>query len=94
MIQEGGATLVAFEPFKSDLDLEDVPHADTLKDTLANADAVVLLVAHTQFCELDPQQVGKMMRGRIAIDTVGCWDPARWSEAGFQIARLGVRKAL
>ncbi len=94
LIQEGGATLVAFEPFKPDLDLEDIPHADTLEETLANTDAIVLLVAHTQFCDLDPQQVAKMMPGRMAIDTVGCWNPGRWSEAGFQLARLGVGKAL
>ena len=92
MIQEGGATLIAFEPFKPDLDLEDIPHSDTLEETLANADAVVLLVAHTQFCKLDPQQVGRVMSGRIAIDTVGGWDPVRWSEAGFQLTRLGVGK--
>lgn len=90
MIQDGGATISAFEPFKPDPDLADIPLSHSLEETLANADAVVLLVAHSQFCDLDPNQVGKLMPGRIAIDTVGGWDPAHWIEAGFMLTRLGV----
>jgi UDP-N-acetyl-D-mannosaminuronic acid dehydrogenase len=93
MIREGGATLTAFEPFKQDLEMDDFAVGHSLEETLAEADMVVLLVAHTQFCELDPQQVAKFMPGRLAVDTVGCWDPARWSEAGFTLTRLGVGKA-
>jgi UDP-N-acetyl-D-mannosaminuronic acid dehydrogenase len=93
MIQEGGATLTAYEPFKQDLEMDDFALAHSLEETLAEADMIVLLVAHTQFCDLDPQKVAKLMPGRLAIDTVGCWDPARWSEAGFMLTRLGVGKA-
>jgi UDP-N-acetyl-D-mannosaminuronic acid dehydrogenase len=94
MIQEGGATVSAFEPFKPDLEMEDIPLFHSLDEVLLNADAVVLMVAHTQFCDLDPQQVSKLMPGRIAIDTVGGWDPALWNNAGFRITRLGVGKAI
>lgn len=93
LIQEGGATLTAYEPFKQDLEMNDFALAHSLEETLAEADMVVLLVAHTQFCELDPQQVAKLMPGKLAVDTVGCWDPSHWREAGFTLTRLGVGKA-
>jgi UDP-N-acetyl-D-mannosaminuronic acid dehydrogenase len=93
LIQEGGATLTAFEPFKPDLELEGIELARTLEETFIDADMVVLLVAHDQFCQLEPLLVAGLMPGRLAVDTVGCWDPAGWKEAGFTLTRLGVGKA-
>jgi UDP-N-acetyl-D-mannosaminuronic acid dehydrogenase len=92
LIQEGGATLIAFEPFKPDLELEGIELAHTLEETFIDADMVVLLVAHDQFCQLEPLLVAGLMPGRLAVDTVGCWDPADWKEAGFSLTRLGVGK--
>jgi UDP-N-acetyl-D-mannosaminuronic acid dehydrogenase len=93
MIEKGGATLAAYEPFKPDLEMDGFTMAQSLEEVLTDADMVVLLVAHSRFCELDPQQVAGLMPGRMAVDTVGCWDPARWHAAGFTLARLGVGKA-
>jgi UDP-N-acetyl-D-mannosaminuronic acid dehydrogenase len=92
LFREGGATVTAFEPFKPDLEMEDVELAHSLEDVLTDADMLVLLVAHDQFCSLDPKKVAGMMPGRLAVDTVGCWQPSAWKEAGFILTRLGVGK--
>jgi UDP-N-acetyl-D-mannosaminuronic acid dehydrogenase len=93
LILEGGATVTAFEPFKPDLELDEIEQANSLQEVLAGADLLVLLVAHDQFCSLDPEVVAGMMPGRLAVDTVGCWQPSAWKQAGFTLARLGVGKA-
>jgi UDP-N-acetyl-D-mannosaminuronic acid dehydrogenase len=93
LFEGGGATVSAFEPFKPDLDMDDLELAHSLEEVLADADLLVLLVAHDQFCSLDPQKVAGMMPGRLAVDTVGCWQPSTWKQAGFTLTRLGVGKA-
>jgi len=57
------------------------------------ADAIVLLVGHSQLSALDPAEVAKITRARIAVDTVNGWQPAKWQAAGFDIYRLGVGSA-
>jgi len=50
LIQEGGATVTAFEPFKPDLEMDDIELAHSLEDVMTGADMLVILVAHDQFC--------------------------------------------
>jgi len=53
---------------------------------------ILLLVAHSQFKTLDPRQTAALMPGRVAIDTVNCWEREAWEAAGFTLTRLGDRK--
>jgi UDP-N-acetyl-D-mannosaminuronic acid dehydrogenase len=92
LIQENGATVTAYEPFKPDLEMEDIELTRTLEETFTDADMVVLLVAHDQFCHLEPLLVAGLMPGRLAVDTVGCWNLTDWKDAGFTLTRLGVGK--
>jgi len=87
-----GALVTAFEPFKTDFKIENVQMAKSLEEALASADVVLLLVAHTQFKNLDPKVVSGYTPTRIAIDTVNVWNPESWNAAGFNIVRLGDRK--
>ncbi|HMN13708.1 MAG TPA: nucleotide sugar dehydrogenase [Bellilinea sp.] len=84
-----GASVKAYEPFKSDYEKDEVKSEKTLQNTLTNADAVVLLVRHKQFAELIPTEVAQQMPGRIAIDLVGGWNRADWEQAGFTFYSLG-----
>jgi UDP-N-acetyl-D-mannosaminuronate dehydrogenase len=52
----------------------------------------VLLVKHTEFSKLNPLEIAKQTSARIVIDTVNCWNPEAWENAGFEIYRLGVNK--
>jgi UDP-N-acetyl-D-mannosaminuronic acid dehydrogenase len=88
-----GAQVEAFEPFKPDAGVKGIHSVPSLEQVLQNADALLLLVGHTQFQQLDPQAVAAQTPARIAIDAVNGWDPESWAKAGFEVFRLGVKKA-
>jgi UDP-N-acetyl-D-mannosaminuronic acid dehydrogenase len=89
LLQAGGALVTAFEPFKTDADLEGLSLSPNLADALANTDAVVLLVAHTSLRQVDPQLVATITGGRVAVDCVNGWNRQTWEAAGFHYHRLG-----
>jgi UDP-N-acetyl-D-mannosaminuronic acid dehydrogenase len=91
LLIDAGADVRAFEPFKTD-GLPGIPMATSLEETIKDADAILLLVRHTQFCEMNPSEVAAQTSARIIVDTVNAWDTSAWKEAGFQIFRLGVGK--
>ena len=90
LLQSAGASVKAYEPFALSATLPNINAVSTLEEALENADAILLLVAHSQFKAFDAQEIVKMMPGHIAIDTVNGWDAEAWEEAGFELARLGV----
>ncbi|MBP9041184.1 MAG: UDP-N-acetyl-D-mannosamine dehydrogenase [Anaerolineaceae bacterium] len=91
-LSEEGVLVTAFEPFKTDFQIENVRMVKTLEEGLESTDAVLLLVAHTQFKNLDPVVVSGHTTARIVIDTVNVWNLETWRAAGFNIVRLGDRK--
>lgn len=91
-LAEEGAIVTAFEPFKTDFKIENVHMAHSLEEAISGADVVLLLVAHTQFKNLNPKAVSGYTPARIVIDTVNVWNLESWKAAGFNIVRLGDRK--
>lgn len=90
LLLQAGAQVTIYEPYKLDFSIEGAQSAQSLEDAIAQADAIVLLVGHSQLSALDPAVVAKMTRARIAVDTVNGWQPADWQSAGFDMYRLGV----
>jgi UDP-N-acetyl-D-mannosaminuronic acid dehydrogenase len=88
-LAEGGARVTTFEPHALEAVVPGCAAASSLDVALKDADAIVLLVDHHTFVELDPVQVAAGMPGRLAVDTRGRWDRARWTEAGFRLYVLG-----
>jgi UDP-N-acetyl-D-mannosaminuronic acid dehydrogenase len=91
-LQERGAQVLAYEPFKPDFRHSTVANGGTLEATLQDADALVLLVGHSELKALNPIDTAWKTAARVAIDCVNGWDAAQWQTAGFQVYRLGVRK--
>ncbi len=90
LLQREGAQVKAWEPFKPDAQLEGINMAASLEDALKDADAIVLLVKHTEFAELDPKSLSTS--AKIIVDTVNGIDDTTWKQAGFKVVRLGVGK--
>ena len=90
LLQSEGATVKAFEPFKPDANLPGVTAVPTLEAAMKDADAVVLLVNHTEMRALTPERLAGMTPARILVDTVNGWAGMDWQAAGFRIFRLGV----
>lgn len=91
LLIDAGASVRAFEPFKTD-GLPGILMSATLEEAVEDADAILLLVRHTQFGKLNPSEVASMTSARVVVDTVNAWNSAAWKEAGFQVFRLGVNK--
>ena len=93
LLIDAGASVRAFEPFKSE-GLPGIPMVPTFEEALKDADAILLLVHHTQFREMKPSKVVSLTPARLVVDTVNAWGTAAWQDAGFQVFRLGVNKTL
>jgi UDP-N-acetyl-D-mannosaminuronic acid dehydrogenase len=92
LLQEEGAQVKAWEPFKPEAKIPSINMASSLEAALDDADAILLLVRHTEFISFKPDDIALKTKARIAIDTVNAWDTNDWRKAGFQYHRLGVNK--
>jgi UDP-N-acetyl-D-mannosaminuronic acid dehydrogenase len=92
LIQKEGALVKAWEPFKPGADMPGIDMCPDLDSVLADADAILLLVNHTEFRDLKPEDILKKTKARMVIDTVNAWKGNQWQEAGIRMIRLGVNK--
>ena len=92
LLQHGGAQVKVWEPFKPDANMPGIDMATSLEDAIKDADSILLLVKHTEFGQLIPEEIAKRTKARIVIDTVNGWDREAWKNAGFQLFRLGDNK--
>lgn len=89
LLQKEGAIVTAFEPYKPENGLPGIHSATSLEAVLKNAEAILLLVGHAQFCALSPEQLASLTPARILIDTVNALAGRDWESAGFRLWRLG-----
>ena len=92
LLMDQGAQVRAFEPFKPAAGLEGIDSVPSLELALESADALLLLVDHTQFRDLDPDVIAGKTSARVAIDTVNSWKIDTWKRAGFKLVRFGANK--
>jgi len=93
LLQGEGAQVKAWEPFKPDAVMKDVNMATSFEDAIQEADAILLLVKHTEFANFNPKEIAKLTKARVAVDTVNGWKVEEWIDAGFQFHRLGDNKS-
>ena len=93
ILQHTGAQVKAWEPFKLDANMKGVDMASSLEDAIKDADAIILLVKHTEFTTLNPNELAQKTKARIVIDTVNGWNNEVWKNAGFTLFRLGNNKS-
>jgi len=92
LLEEAGAHVCAYEPYKLDADIPGVSTVATIEDAIGDADLLLLLVGHRELKELDPSRIQELTPARLAVDTVGGWDGQAWTKVGFKVIRLGVGK--
>jgi len=89
LLLDAGANVHAYEPFKPE-GLPGIPMAASLEMALEGADAILLLVRHSQFITLRATEIANLTTTRVVIDTVNAWNSKEWESAGFKVFRLGV----
>jgi len=92
LLQKEGAQVKAWEPFKPDAHLPEIHMTASLDSATEDADALLLLVKHTEFTKLDPMEIISKSTARTVIDFVNGWDRVQWESAGFTVFRLGVHR--
>lgn len=91
LLQKEEAHVKVWEPFKPDANMQGINMAANLDSAIQDADALLLLVKHTEFVHLNPVEIASKTTARVAIDCVNGWDHEEWAKAGFKVLRLGVR---
>ncbi len=89
LLQEQGAVIRAFEPFKPE-GVPDLPCVSDLRQAVQDAEAILLLVRHTPFQALTPATLRALTPATVLIDTVNGWGGQDWEQYGFVLHRLGV----
>jgi UDP-N-acetyl-D-mannosaminuronic acid dehydrogenase len=89
ILRSGGAQVKSWEPFATGAQIAGVEIAFDLAEALAEAELVLLLVGHTQFRELQPEELTRLTAARLVVDTVNAWPGADWGQAGFRVIRIG-----
>jgi UDP-N-acetyl-D-mannosaminuronic acid dehydrogenase len=88
LLEKEGATVKAWEPFRPDAALPGVAVAASLESAISDAEAIVLLVPHTEFLRLNALEVASLTRARTVVDAVNGWSQEDWGRAGFRVIRL------
>ena len=93
LLQQEGALVKCYEPFyKPDVVYKDLIIEPTLDGAFTESEAIILLVNHSQFRAMKPEQVSSKTGSRIVIDTVNGLDADAWRADGFIVFRLGAGK--
>ena len=75
--------------------LPGVTMAGSLEAAISDAEAIVLLVAHTEFLHLRPRETAWAPRPpRLVVDTVNGWKSDEWQAAGLPRREAGRRQSL
>jgi UDP-N-acetyl-D-mannosaminuronate dehydrogenase len=90
LLQKEGAQVKVWEPFKHDAKIKDIDMAPNLASAIKVADAILLLVRHTEFVNFIPDELASNTRARVLIDCVNGWNAEQWESVGFKVFRLGV----
>jgi len=73
------------DPYVSEYD-------SNLDSVIEGTEAIVLMVDHKEYNDIDPRILSKKMKGNIIIDTKNCLEEKEWTEAGFKYVLLGSNK--
>jgi UDP-N-acetyl-D-mannosaminuronic acid dehydrogenase len=68
------------------------PLAASLEEAVRGCDAVVLMVGHDAFREIDPEPLAPLCRGKVLIDTRAFFPHDAWAAAGFDVYVLGGKR--
>ena len=69
----------------------DLHFSSTVEDAVRGAELVLVLTEWSEYVELDPASLDKLVAARRVLDGRNCLDPRRWRDAGWSYRALGRR---
>jgi UDPglucose 6-dehydrogenase len=67
----------------------DLRFAETVDETVAGAELVLVLTEWSEYVAIDPASLDKLVAHRRVLDGRNCLDPQRWRAAGWSYRALG-----
>ncbi|MCW7072223.1 MAG: nucleotide sugar dehydrogenase [Methanophagales archaeon] len=61
----------------------------SLEDAVGGSDCIVIITDHSEFKEIEPEEIFRLMRRRNVVDCRNILDMGRWGKAGFDVKLLG-----
>jgi UDP-N-acetyl-D-mannosaminuronic acid dehydrogenase len=89
LLSQAGACVQAYEPYQPEMKFGGFETHSSLEDALKDAELILLLVGHSGFRSLDPEQMALITPARLVLDTVNAFSRENWSKAGFSMSSLG-----
>lgn len=84
-LEESGIEIKIYDPNVKDFEYE----LSSLTESFSGSDLVLIVTDHEEFKFLNPQEIGKLMRHRIVIDTRNCINHTLWEKSDFTVHLLG-----
>lgn len=89
-IEALGLDYMAYDPHIKQNNLD--KQTQDLEEALQDADAILVLTDHKAFHDYQPEQLAKMMRSKILIDTKNALSREKWEKVGYSVYVLGDAK--
>lgn len=89
-----GAEIIGYDPVADENVKEKYPdlvYADSAKDAVRDADAVVVITEWSEFTGVDIDEVKNLMRGNVFFDGRNIFSPKDMRDAGFEYLSVGRR---
>jgi nucleotide sugar dehydrogenase len=90
LLHERGYETRVFDPLA---DRYARPLAASLEEAVGGCDAIVLMVGHDAFRQIDPVALGRLCRAKHLVDTRAFFPREAWSAAGFDVYTLGGKRS-
>jgi UDP-N-acetyl-D-mannosaminuronate dehydrogenase len=94
LLVEAGACVTAYEPFRPYAKFDGFETVSTLETALATADAILLLVGHSEFRNSATVSFLSQTPARVVIDAVNGWHLDTWEKTGFRVLHLGMGQCI
>ena len=85
LAQNDGCSVKIYDPYVQDFEYE----INNLEDAVEDSDCIVIITDHSEFKEIEPGMISRIMRRRNVVDCRNMLDKERWGRAGFDVKVLG-----
>ena len=85
LAQNDGCSVKIYDPYVQDFEYE----INNLEDAVEDSDCIVIITDHSEFKEIEPGKISRLMRRRNVVDCRNMLDKERWERAGFYVKVLG-----
>jgi UDPglucose 6-dehydrogenase len=92
MMRDLGASVVVYDPkarSNAQARFPDLEYVDDVSSACTGADLVLHLTEWPEFREIDPNELGSIVKQRNILDGRSALDPAKWRAAGWTFKALG-----